>query len=156
MQNDTPSETSQVEEPIADIKENTTSVVVNESDSESNKLTKKLQDAWQNIAESLTDEGPRINAAIQIAQPEFVNPDTVLVHVSVESQEELYQKYDQKVLQVLRKEFANNKLQFEFKKVATELDKNRPLTVAEQYKELITKNSVLDVLRQKFDLDIKN
>ncbi|MFO7863068.1 MAG: proline racemase family protein, partial [Salinivirgaceae bacterium] len=116
----------------------------------------KLDSIWQQIIKSLENDGPRINAAIQIADPKWMNPTQVQINISAEIQKELYQKFEQKIIQVLRNELNNKSLEFIYQIVITEAETNRPLTPAEQFKEMSAKNPALELLREKFDLDLKN
>ena len=126
-----------------------------EKEPESNDQKRELSDIWEQITESLKDDGPRINAAIQQAKPKPVSEDKILIHISAESHKDLYQKFSSKIIDILRKEWNNNALEFEYKLIESETENNRPLTHAEKYKKLSEQNPALELLRKKFNLDIK-
>lgn len=115
---------------------------------------KQLVECWQKIYESLKDQGPRIGAVLQMANPHFMDDNIIKLKVTVESQQELYQKFEQKIIAVLRKTFNNNQLIFEFEIDERVADSNRPMSLAEQYKALLDENPAMETLRKTFDLDI--
>lgn len=116
----------------------------------------KLNDAWSIIVESLKNDGPRIGAVVQMASPKFLNENIIQLKITVESQKDLYQKFEAKILGVLRRTFTNNQLGFEFEIDQNVVESNRPMSIAEQYKELLNENPSIDTFRKMFDLDIKN
>lgn len=114
-----------------------------------------LQQIWKKITESLADDGPRINAAVKQANPQKTGENTIQIQVSAEAQKELYAKFESKIIKVLRKELNNESLDIEFKMVENASDANRPLSNAEKYKQMSEENPALELLRRKFNLDIK-
>jgi len=116
----------------------------------------QLNNVWSKIVESLKDDGPRIGAVVQMANPKFLNENIIQLKITVESQKELYQKFDAKILGVLRQKFTNKQLIFEFEIDQNAVESNRPMSIAEQYKEFLNENPSIDTLRKMFDLDIKN
>lgn len=126
-----------------------------EQKSDDSAFNTDIKSIWQEIADSIKDEGPRINAAIQQANPRQKDDNTIEIQISAEQQKELYDKYQAKILEVLRTKTGNKNLKFEFIVNDTQIANNRPKTYAEQYQELSEKNPALELLRQKFNLDVK-
>ncbi|HKK59534.1 MAG TPA: hypothetical protein VJ937_08660 [Salinivirga sp.] len=117
---------------------------------------KAFNEIWSSIVETLKDDGPRINAAIQQAKPQQLADNKILIHIGAESHKDLYKKFAHKIIDVLRQQMNNKDLSFEFKQVENEIESKRPLTNAEKYKKLSEHNPALEALRKKFNLDIKN
>ena len=138
-----------VEEPDSKPKEQHTPA-------EEKQHNKAFDEIWSSIGESLKDDGPRINAAIQQAKPQQLADNKILIHIGAESHKDLYKKFAHKIIDVLRQQMSNKDLSFEFKQVENEIESKRPLTNAEKYKKLSEHNPALEALRKKFNLDIKN
>ncbi len=114
-----------------------------------------LENIWQEIAKSVKDDGPRINTAMQNANPKQIDTHTIQIDITAEIQKDLYEKFEEKILRVLQRKLKNNTLSFSFNLVESEAENNRPLTDAEKYQKLIKQNPVLEKLREKFNLDLK-
>jgi hypothetical protein len=116
---------------------------------------KSFDKVWQQILDSAEALGPRINQAIQAANPEILSRNTIKIHITLDSHKELYDKHKGSIYDVLVAELGIKDLKFEWELVKSELEDKRPLKDAEKYQAMVEENPALKLLKDKFNLDIK-
>ncbi len=152
-QNNTEEKTATKPQKVAE--EQQTAENETQTASDSPESLSDLEKNWQEIAESLKDDGPRINSVMQNAQPKQIDDNTIQIDITAEIQKDLFAKFDEKIIRVLQRRMKNNELKFKFNLVESEVESKRPLTDVEKYQELMKRNPVLEKLREKFNLDLK-
>lgn len=114
-----------------------------------------LEQIWAQIMVTGEELGPRINQALQAANPEKTSDNTIKIQITAESHKELYEKHKASVYDVLVAELGIKDLKFEWELVKSELESKRPLKDAEKYQAMAEENPALKLLKEKFNLDIK-
>lgn len=120
-----------------------------------NQVTATLESVWEKIKLSVEELGPRINQAVQAADPKLIDDNTIKIHITAESHKDLYEKHKKSIYEVLSMELGIKDLVFTYELVKSELDDKRPLKDVEKYQKMVEENPALQLLKDKFNLDLK-
>jgi DNA polymerase-3 subunit gamma/tau len=114
-----------------------------------------LESVWEKIKSNVQELGPRINQALQAADPKQIDDNTIKLHITAESHKDLYEKHKKSIYDVLSVELGIKNLILTFEMVKSDLEDKRPLKDEEKYQKMVEDNPALQLLKDKFNLDLK-
>ena len=126
-----------------------------ESVEQTKEVSWTLETVWETIKSNVEELGPRINQAVQAADPKLIDDNTIKIHITAESHKDLYDKHKKSIYDILSMELGIKDLVFTYELVKSELDDKRPLKDVEKYQKMVEENPALQLLKDKFNLDLK-
>ncbi len=112
----------------------------------------QLQMAWDKFAEHIKTDKPRVYHILKAAKPTKVSATQIAYNVKNSLQKEAVEKMEQELMTFIYNELQNNSFKLDIKIIAAE-KKKMIYTDNDKYKFLSQKNTNLNLLKQKFNLD---
>ncbi|MEA1886892.1 MAG: DNA polymerase III subunit gamma/tau [Bacteroidota bacterium] len=124
-----------------------------ESDSDQEFDQEELMEAWRSFGDTIRSGNPRMSSIIKAMKPVIEEKNSIVLELSNKAQKDYFdQKYKHDVINHLKKELSNSKIQFRTR-VSEKPPKATPYTEEEKYRHLAGKNPSLDKLRQDLGLE---
>jgi DNA polymerase-3 subunit gamma/tau len=111
--------------------------------------------AWNDFAEEVTSDGPRIASMFKSIKPELQKEDTVLLHMSNAAQKDMFiQNYKQKLINFLETRFSMKKIDIE---AVVDLSETNEILYSDEqkYNFLSAKYPVIKDMKKAFNLDFE-